>query len=57
MVAPRHAALLSPLLVGLVDPNARTWILPVNGTRVWLEEHRYAVFQVLSVLPCNQIPE
>jgi hypothetical protein len=54
MVAMQTAALL---LVGLVDPNARTWILPVNGTRVWLEEHRYAVFQILSILPCNQISE
>jgi hypothetical protein len=57
MVAMQTAALLSPLLIGLVDPNACTWILPVNGARVWLKEHRYAVFQVLSVLPCNQIPE
>eukprot|EP00962_Isochrysis_galbana_P023434 scaffold7085_cov120-Isochrysis_galbana.AAC.3 len=44
-------------LVGLVDPASRSWIAPGLQAAAWIAENRYALQQVLSVLPEEDWPD
>lgn len=56
-MAPADQPPVPRLLVGLVDPGARTWIAPGIGHAAWVVECRSALSQVVSVLPAEDWPD